>query len=186
MKSTRFVSRMCLLCVLLVMAAASQAATEKTVYGWVEKAQLVPWGVTLKAKLDTGALTSSLHATNIEKFEKDDDTWVRFTTRVEDQRTKEMVEKKFERPLYRELEVTGAGGSDERPVVLLDVCMNNTIYEEQFSLRDRGDMIYPLLLGRRTIRHLGLIDISKSFLNEPECDHDSKVVEHKKDSDSDD
>ena len=74
----------------------------------------------------------------------------------------------------------------ERPVVLLDVCMNNTIYEEQFSLRDRGDMIYPLLLGRRTIRHLGLIDVSKSFLNEPECDHDSKVVEHKKDSDSDD
>ena len=186
MKTTRTLSRMCLMLALLGMAAVSHAASEKTVYGWVEKAQLVPWGVTLKAKLDTGALTSSLHATDIEKFEKDDETWVRFTTRVEDQRTDEMVEKKFKRPMYRELEVTGAGGSDERPVVLLDVCMNDTIYEEQFSLRDRSDMIYPLLLGRRTISHLGLIDVSKSFLNEPECDHDSKVVEHEEDSDSDD
>ena len=61
MKSTRFVSRMCLLCVLLVMAAASQAATEKTVYGWVEKAQLVPWGVTLKAKLARASTGSDPH-----------------------------------------------------------------------------------------------------------------------------
>ena len=64
--------------------------------------------------------------------------------------------------------------------------MNNTIYEEQFSLRDRGDMIYPMLLGRRTIKHLGLIDVSETFLNNPECDHDSKVVENEASEDDDD
>lgn len=188
MKTTRMLSRALMVCALLTASTGLQAESdkEKTVYGWVENAQLVPWGTTLKAKLDTGALTSSLHATDIETFEKDDETWVRFTTRVEDQRTEEMVSKDYERPLYRQLEVSGAGGSDERPVVLLEVCMNDTIYEEQFSLRDRGDMIYPMLLGRRTIRHLGLVDVSKSFLNEPECDHDSKVVEHEDNSDSDD
>ena len=186
MKTTRILSNTLLLCVLLTAAATVHAKEDKTVYGWGENAQLVPWGVTLKAKLDTGALTSSLHATDIETFKKDDESWVRFSTRVEDQRTDEMVSKEYERPLYRELEVSGAGGSDERPVVLLEVCMNDTIYEEQFSLRDRGDMIYPMLLGRRTIKHLGLIDVSETFLNEPDCDHDSKVVENEKTSDEDD
>ena len=186
MKTTRILGRMLMLCALLTAASAGHAEKEKTVYGWVENAQLVPWGVTLKAKLDTGALTSSMHATDIEKFEKDDETWVRFKTRVEDQRTAEMVSKEYERPLYRQLEVSGAGGTDERPVVLLEVCMNNTIYEEQFSLRDRGDMIYPMLLGRRTIKHLGLIDVSETFLNNPECDHDSKVVENEASDDDDD
>lgn len=188
MNTTGILIRALMLCALLTVAAAVQADDDddKAVYGWVEKAQLVPWGVTLKAKLDTGALTSSLHATDIERFKKDDESWVRFKVRVEDQRTGKMVDKQFERPLYRKLKVSGAGGSDERPVVLLDVCMDHTIYEEQFSLRDRGDMLYPLLLGRRTLKHLGVIDVSETFLNDPECDHDSKFVANKKSSDEDD
>ena len=71
MKTTRILGRMLMLCALLTAASAGHAEKEKTVYGWVENAQLVPWGVTLKAKLDTGALTSSMHATDIEKFEKE-------------------------------------------------------------------------------------------------------------------
>jgi Uncharacterized protein conserved in archaea len=188
MNTTGTLGRVLLLCALLMATATVHADDDddKTVYGWVEKAQLIPWGVTLKAKLDTGALTSSLHATDIEKFDKDDEDWVRFTTPVEDERTDDRVEKQFERRLYRTLTVSGAGGKDERLVVLLDVCMNDTIYEEQFSLRDRGDMIYPLLLGRRSIKHLGLIDVSQTFLNDPECDHDSKYVANQESSHEDD
>ncbi len=63
------------------------------VFGWVEKSTLVPWGVELKTKLDSGALTSSLHATDVESFEKDGDDWVRFTVNVEDQHTGKKVEK---------------------------------------------------------------------------------------------
>lgn len=188
MNTTGTLARVLLLCALVTVASAGHADDDddKIVFGWVEKAQLVPWGVTLKAKLDTGALTSSMHATDIEQFEKDGEQWVRFTSRVEDERTDEVTKKQFERPLYRTLTVSGAGGKDKRPVVLLDVCMNDTIYQEQFSLRDRGDMVYPLLLGRRTIKHLGVIDVGKTFLNAPECDHDSKFVENKPSSDEDD
>jgi hypothetical protein len=48
---------------------------------------LMPWGVELKTKLDSGALTSSLHATDVDVFEKDGDDWVRFTVDVVDEAT---------------------------------------------------------------------------------------------------
>ncbi|WP_353248758.1 ATP-dependent zinc protease [Salinisphaera sp. T31B1] len=163
---------------LCAASTSTLAATGKTVYGWVENARIEPWGVVAKAKLDTGALTSSLHATDIEQFKRDGKSWVRFTIGIEDQRDEDMATREFERPLYRNLRVTGAGGSDHRPVVLLKICMNDTIYEEQFSLRDRSDMIYPMLLGRRTIKHLGLIDVGRTFLHEPSCDDDSRTVAH--------
>jgi len=186
MRLTSALGRTLMFCALAVVCTASMADSDETVYGWVEKAQLDPWGVELKAKLDTGALTSSLHATQIEKFDRDGKTWVRFKTRVEDQRDEEMASREFERPLFRDLKLTGAGGSDHRPVVLLKICMNDTIYEEQFSLRDRGDMIYPMLLGRRTIKHLGLIDVRESFEHDPHCDEDSEVLTHDDQEDDDD
>ena len=182
MRSTRIMSRALLACTLVIVSTTALAGA-KTTYGWVENARLEPWGVEIKSKLDTGALTSSLHATHIERFERDGDDWVRFTTRIEDQRDEEMAEREFERPLYRDLTVTGAGGSDTRPVVLLEICMNDTVYEEQFSLRDRGDMIYPMLLGRRTIKHLGLVDVGRTFLHAPDCGDNAPVVRNDPDED---
>nr|WP_298411847.1 ATP-dependent zinc protease [uncultured Halomonas sp.] len=144
-------------------------------YGWIEKAGIGSLGAVAKAKLDSGALTSSINAKNIELFERDGDEWVRFTLSLEDQKTEERVSERMELPLQRNLTVRGAGGKDERPVVLLKICMNDTIYEEQFSLRDRSDMLYPVLLGRRTIQHLGKLDVTKTFLHDPKCNADSPV-----------
>ena len=153
-------------------------ADEEKVFGWVEKATLQPWDIEVKAKLDSGALTSSLDARDIEIFEQDDEEWVRFRLKLEDQESGEVFSDQIERPMYRELAVRGAGGRDERPVVLLEVCMGDTIYEEQFSLRDREEMNYPLLLGRRTISHLGLLDVRETFLQAPGCGENSTVVPH--------
>ena len=96
---------------LLFSVTASAATTEiRHVFGWVENATLEPMGARVKAKLDTGALTSSLHALNVERFEKDGEEWVRFKVKVEDQKDDEMVSETFERPVYRDLTVRGAGG----------------------------------------------------------------------------
>lgn len=160
------------------LPASTAMADDDEVFGWVEKATLQPWDIEVKAKLDSGALTSSLDARDIEMFEQDDEPWVRFRLKLEDQASGEVFSDQIERPLYRELAVRGAGGRDERPVVLLEVCMGDTIYEEQFSLRDREEMNYPLLLGRRTISHLGLLDVSKTFLQEPGCGENATVVPH--------
>lgn len=161
-----------------LLSASVAMADDDQVFGWVEKATLQPWDIEVKAKLDSGALTSSLDARDIELFEQDDEEWVRFRLKLEDQASGEVFSDQIERPLYRELAVRGAGGRDERPVVLLEVCMGDTIYEEQFSLRDREEMNYPLLLGRRTISHLGMLDVRETFLQDPECGENATVVPH--------
>ena len=53
--------------------------------------------------------------------------------------------------------------------------MGDTLYEEQFTLNDRSDMIYPVLLGRRTLSHLGYLDVTETFLHSPDCDENSPV-----------
>ena len=157
---------------------ASQSTHQK-VFGWVENAVMMPWGIQVKAKLDSGALTSSLDAREIEIFTRSGEEWVRFRLKLEDQESGELFSDELERPLYRDLRVRGAGGRDERPVVLMEVCIGNITYEEQFSLRDREEMNYPMLLGRRTISHLGLLDVRKTFMHKtPGCNADTPFVPH--------
>ena len=163
---------------LVILAAAVSTANAKSnadVFGWLEKTRIEPWGVTVKAKLDSGALTSSMHAENIERFRKNGENWVRFTVKVRDEASNETVSRGFERPVYRRSRVRGAGGEDRRPVVLMKVCIKDVIYEEQFSLRDRENMLYPVLLGRRTLRQLGAVDVVSTYLHEPKCTSDSPV-----------
>ncbi|MGP9665034.1 retropepsin-like aspartic peptidase RloA3 [Halomonas sp. AOP22-C1-8] len=174
-----FVAKTLLSSVLVsALAASAVASDDDKVFGWVENATIEPWGIMVKAKLDSGALTSSLDARDIEVFEKEGEEWVRFRLKLKDQQNDEVFSDRLERPLYRELAVRGAGGRDERPVVLMNVCMGDTVYEEQFSLRDREEMHYPLLLGRRTISHLGLLDVRETFQQEPSCSEDAEVVPH--------
>ena len=123
----------------------------------------------LKFKLDSGALTSSMHAQNIERFEKDGEDWVRFQVELEDIKTEQTVASTFERPLERNLKVRGAGGSEERPVVKMEVCVGEEVLNQEFSLRDRSNMHYPVLLGRRTLDELGMVDTSRTFTTKPAC-----------------
>lgn len=167
----RLMTRLSFLVTLFIAPAQAEEAL-----GWIEKIQIQPWGVEAKAKLDTGALTSSMHAEDIERFEKDDEEWVRFTVDFEDSDTGEQVTERIERPLLREFTAVGAGGRDERSVVVMTICVGNKLYEEQFSLRNRDNMIYPILLGRRTIQHLGPVDVTSTFLSEAQCDSESEML----------
>jgi hypothetical protein len=141
----------------------------KVVVGWIEKGLILPEHTTVKIKVDSGALTSSMHAVNIDFFEHKGKSWVRYDVPVKDADTGKRVTMKFERPVYRRILVRGAGGEDRRPVVKMSMCIGGQIYEEQFSLRDRGDMTYPVLIGRRTIEHIGLIDVSRTFMVKLDC-----------------
>ena len=167
--------------VFLTLAMALNIATacandnDMRIFGWVEKAAIEPWGAEVKVKLDTGALTSSIQAEEIEEFERDDEDWVRFTVEVEDESSDEVVSQVFERPVYRRLHLRGAGGSDHRNAVIMEICIGDTVYRDQFSLEDRDDLLYPVLLGRRTIQHLGAVDVTATFLHEPDCKDNAPV-----------
>ncbi|WXL27930.1 ATP-dependent zinc protease [Ectopseudomonas mendocina] len=155
------------------MAPLCLAAAEKPtkVFGWIEEGQLMPEKVTLKIKLDTGALTSSMDAKDLERFEKNGEHWVRFNVEVKDSKTGEDVSIPFERRVERNVKVRGAGGSERRPVVVMSLCIGNQVYNEQFSLKNRGKMLYPVLIGRRTLEHLGAVDVSRTFTNKPSCEN---------------
>lgn len=145
------------------------AVDSKVIVGWIEKGRILPEHTAVKVKVDSGALTSSMHAVNIEDFTRKGKQWVRYDVPVRDADTGERVKLQFERPVFRRILVRGAGGEDRRPVVKMTICMGDRVYEEQFSLRDRGDMTYPVLIGRRTIEHIGLIDVSRTFMLPLEC-----------------
>lgn len=161
-------------------AVLTEDVEAKVIVGWVEKALILPEQTAVKVKVDSGALTSSMHAINLERFKRDGKRWVRYDVEVKDADTGELVTLKFERPVYRQITVRGAGGEDYRPVVKMRMCVGNRIYEEQFSLRDRSDMTYPVLLGRRTIEHIGLIDVSSTFLLPLECPEQASEDERKR------
>lgn len=155
---------------LCTLTAGSMAqADEPRVVGWIEKGLILPEYTAVKIKVDSGALTSSMHAVNMEEFSHRGNDWVRYDVPVEDVDTGEQVTLHFERPVFRRILVRGAGGSERRPVVKMSICMGDQVYEEQFSLRDRGEMNYPVLIGRRTIAHIGLIDVSETFMHKPNC-----------------
>lgn len=166
------------LCLLTSAHAREETTTGERVYGWVEKGIVMPVGALVKMKLDTGALTSSMHADDIEVYiTEDDEQGVRFTLELEDQHTGKLIQRRMDMTVERYIIVRGAGGEERRPVVRLPLCIGDRVYVEQFSLRNRDNMIYPVLLGRRTLQDLGLVSSNATFLTKPECELPAQRIE---------
>lgn len=139
------------------------------IFGWVERVELLDGKFDMKAKLDTGAATSSLDATGIEQFRKDGERWVRFT--VTGPETGDTVV--LERPLVRNVRIVRHNGAHQRrAVVQLPICLGKHRREVEFSLIDRSNFIYPVLLGRSALDDVALIDSASTFANYPACEAD--------------
>jgi hypothetical protein len=139
------------------------------IFGWVERVDLLDGNLSVKAKLDTGAATSSLDATNIERFRRDGERWVRFT--VTDPETEEVLE--LEKPLSRNVRIVRHSGEHQRrAVVKIPLCFGPFAREVEFSLIDRSNFIYPVLLGRSALKGHALIDSGETFINYPACGED--------------
>lgn len=155
----------------LLGTPALPASAEPRIYGWVENGLLLPENLPVKAKLDTGAQTSSLDAKDLRRFERDGESWVRFTVEVKEEGKNRRVT--FERKVVRDVKVRGAGGEERRPVVLMSICIGERLYDEQFSLNNRSKMIYPVLIGRRTLEQMGMVDVSRTYTVQPSCAGDA-------------
>jgi hypothetical protein len=158
-----------LLLACLSLPGVARAASAPAVYGWIEKGLIMPSGVAVKMKLDTGALTSSMDARDLHHFKRDGKPWVRFTLQVTDANTDKQVRQTLKRPVEHMVTVRGAGGMEQRPTVTMAICLGDKVYEEWFTLRDRSKMIYPVLLGRRLLADLGAVDSSRTFTVKPRC-----------------
>ncbi|WP_148861164.1 ATP-dependent zinc protease family protein [Marinobacter fonticola] len=146
--------------------------------GFVEWIVLHDTGVRVKARLDTGAKTSSLHAVNVEPFKKGDEEWVSFELPLDDHKELEGADDNnvvlnFEMPVERTVLIKRKGAdSQRRYVVKMDFCVSGHVYETQFSLTDRGRFHYAAILGRRFMGDDDvLVSSSESFLANDECDY---------------
>lgn len=136
------------------------------ILGWVENAYLPGTGMKMIAKLDTGAETSSLDAQIIKKFRKDGKRWVRFA--IIDRDTGQ--EATLVRQRVRTIGVVRHDGSSQtRPVVVMEICVGGLSLTTEVSLIDRSEFSYPLLLGRRALSSVALVDPDSEFLGDTGC-----------------
>lgn len=151
---------------------------QRSILGWVEFVEIQPWGLLTKAKLDTGAKTSSIHAKDIETFERDDDEWARFVFEYTEKKGGKLKKATIEAPIIRHVLIKRhKRKTQRRAVVELKLCIDNKIHETEFSLIDRSRFIYPILLGRRLLKDVALVDADSTFLGRKDC----KVAEKDKD-----
>jgi len=133
------------------------------VYGWREWVLIGQAQMKLAAKLDTGALTSSIHAEEKELFERDGKKWVRFI--VTDPGEKNSPRTRIEAPLVRIAHIKDPGGKSEaREVVRLNFTLGERKLRADFTLNNRSNMLSPVLIGRTTIKELGWVDPSRAYL----------------------
>lgn len=162
-------------------ASKTNEASVPETLGFVEWVVMNDTGLRLKTRLDTGAKTSSLHAVNVESFKKDDEEWVKFQIPLADHKGQptdgdidhEEIILELERPVERTVLIKRKGApSQRRYVVMMDFCIAGTSHETQFSLTDRSNFSYPVLLGRRFMRDDNiLIDSADSFMAKNECEY---------------
>ncbi|MFZ5573058.1 MAG: ATP-dependent zinc protease [Thermodesulfobacteriota bacterium] len=149
----------------LLLSQSVCFSNEIKVIGWLEEVVLMPENLLFKAKMDTGALHSSLNSSHVERFVKDGKQFVRFT--VLDRKNREVV---LERPVVRTAKVKMRNGKpQERPVVFLDICVGNTIRTAEVNLVDRRRFLYEFLIGRSFIKGAYAIDPDAKYTMLPDC-----------------
>jgi hypothetical protein len=166
------------------MADDIDAPETKHVRGWLELARVQPVNLLMRAKLDSGALTSAIHAeilrgpgelgfpeelpegVEIDDADGSDAETVVFA--LESRTGKRVV---FQREIVRWVNIKlRGGGATSRPVVQLGFCVAGVPMEGEVSLTDRDNFNYPILVGRRMLTDAGvIIDPSKTFTYHSRC-----------------
>lgn len=133
--------------------------TDPTVVGWREWVRLPEllgedW---VKAKIDTGARTSAIHAWDVEPFERDGRRWVRFQLHPRQHDDVHVVG--AEAPLVEEREVRSSNGDVERrPVIETTIALGGQHHRIELTLTKRDQMGFRMLLGRTGMAGRVLVD----------------------------
>jgi hypothetical protein len=145
---------------------AASATRRKPVLGWRERVSLPALGVLgIRAKVDTGARTSALHATGIRRFRRRGKRMVRFKVFPGPRRAAGARPIDVEATLWAERKVRDSSGRlVHRPVILTALELADDRWVIEVGLTERTLMGYPMLLGRQAIRGRFYVDPGRSFL----------------------
>ena len=133
------------------------------IVGWREWASLPALGVdAIKAKLDTGAKTSALHAWDVEPYEIDERPWVRFCAHPFQHDDETVV--RCAAPLTDRRLVMNSGGTRERRyVITTKLEIGGEIWPIELTLTNRDEMGFRMLIGREAMRGRLIVDPRASY-----------------------
>ena len=134
-------------------------AKEKIRIGLSEDVILLPWGVRLPARIDTGAATSSLDARDLK---------------IEDNMAEFRLPEKYgglqlRLPIIDWRHVRSAEARERRPVVEMEFCIGPKRIRVKVNLNDRSMVKYPLIIGRSALKENFVVDCMKSNCLPPSC-----------------
>lgn len=144
-------------------AMQDKRAKQLTVIGWREWVSLPDLGIPrIKAKIDTGARSSSLHAFDVRLFEKEGKRHVRFKVHPLQRSSRETVVAESPVLEFRNVRSSSGHGSD-RPVIVTTVELLGQSWPIEITLANRDEMGFRMLLGREAVRNRMLVDAGRSY-----------------------
>lgn len=142
---------------------AKSKSTGKPVLGWREWVGLPEFGIEgIKAKLDTGARTSALHAFKVHPFEEAGRRRVRFFVHPVQRHRRPEVECVAD-VLDERRVVSSSGHAELRFVISTDIKIGESVWPIELTLTDRDEMSFRMLLGRQALRRRVVVDPGRSF-----------------------
>ena len=132
----------------------------KLLLGAIETVRLIEEDLTFSARVDTGAVTSSVGVYNWRNFERDGKKWVKFSLLDEEDSTV------YEYPVYDTVKIKQTGTlTEDRIEIKVDIEMGGIIYKNQvFNLADRSHLDYQLLIGRSFLQDIAVVDVGRKNL----------------------
>ena len=146
------------------MKKVNKKAQELAIIGWRETLALPDLGIkSIKAKIDTGARTSALHAFDCQEIAQNNRKIIRFAVHPIQRDNKQTILAEAELLEYRK--ITNSGGKAQvRPVILSTVILGKHQWQVELTLTNRDVMGFRMLLGRQAVRDRFLVDPRRSFL----------------------
>ncbi|MBL1416567.1 MAG: ATP-dependent zinc protease [Moritella sp.] len=145
----------------LIQSTEAIAPIDKLIIGSEELILLSNLQEKYKARIDTGATTSSLNATDIVEFERDGIKWVRFNFSQAINNETQIIEAKVARTIL----IRQANNSEptRRPIIELPVQLGDMKMLTEFTLADRSHMTFPVLLGRTFLKDIVMVDVARTY-----------------------
>ncbi|RJQ52804.1 MAG: hypothetical protein C4526_07620 [Nitrospiraceae bacterium] len=143
----------------LLFSTEASGSPEKITVGEVEEVMLLPWGVRLPARIDTGAAVSSLDARRL-----------RVKQGVAEFRLPEKYGGLFLRlPVKEWRNIKTARATERRPVVTVKLCLGPIVLDTDVTLTDRSKVKYPVLIGRNVLKDNFVVDCAEYMCAVPNC-----------------
>jgi len=141
-----------------------QESKQLPIIGWREWLALPELKISkIKAKVDTGARTSALHAFWIEAYKRNHQQWVKFAIHPDQYNTHDVIE--CDAQVKDRRMVTDSGGHKQRRYVIeTSIWLGMHTFTSELTLTSRDTMRFRMLLGRTAINGRFLVDSNASYL----------------------